>query len=61
MRVTIATLILSLAAPVWAGKNIDACKSHCDSNYQFCMSRAVTKAAKKACKNDRKSCKSQCK
>jgi hypothetical protein len=62
MRLMIATLILSVAAPAFAGgKNPGGCKSRCDSNYQFCVSRAVTKNAKKSCKADRKTCKSQCK
>jgi hypothetical protein len=67
MRFMIASLItaglfLSTGTPALAGgKNPDACKSRCDTNYQFCVSRAVTKNAKKSCKADRKSCKSQCK
>ena len=60
MRLTVATLILVLAAPVWAGKDTGACKNRCDSNYQLCLSRAVSKAAKKSCKTDRKTCKSSC-
>ncbi len=61
MRLIVATLILAVASPAWAGKNTATCKSHCDSNYQFCMSRAVSKAAKRACKADRKTCKGSCK
>ncbi len=62
MRFLVASLILSIGTPAFAGtKNIDACKSRCDSNYQFCSSRAVTKNAKKSCKADRKVCRSQCK
>ena len=61
MRFLIASLILSVGTPAFAGgKNPDACKSRCDTNYQFCSSRAVTKNAKKSCKADRKTCKSQC-
>jgi hypothetical protein len=55
------SLLGALGTPAFAGKNPGACKSRCDSNYQFCVSRAVTKNAKKSCKADRKSCKSQCK
>lgn len=66
MRFMIATFtlgaVLALPMPVAAGgKNPGACKNRCDSNYQFCMSRAITKNAKKSCKADRKTCKSQCK
>jgi hypothetical protein len=61
MRFVIATMILALATPAWAGKGGGACKDRCDSNYQFCMSRAITKNAKKSCKADRKTCKSACK
>lgn len=61
MRFLIASLILAVGTPAFAGKNVGACKSRCDSNYQFCVSRAVTKNAKKSCKVDRKACKSQCK
>lgn len=61
MRLIIATLILALAAPAAGPKDSGTCKNRCDSNYQFCMSRAITKAAKKSCKADRKTCKSQCK
>ena len=61
MRFLIASLILTIGSPAYAGgRNTDACKNRCDSNYQFCTSRAVTKAAKKSCKVDRKACKSQC-
>jgi hypothetical protein len=61
MRFLVASLILSIGTPAFAGrKNTDACRSRCDTNYQFCMSRAVTKNAKKTCKVDRKACKSQC-
>jgi hypothetical protein len=61
MRFFVASLILSIGTPAFAGsKNIDACKSRCDTNYQFCTSRAVTKNAKKSCKADRKTCKSAC-
>lgn len=62
MRVMTVSLIVALATPVFSGtKSPSTCKSHCDSNYQFCMSRATTKSAKKACKTDRKNCKGQCK
>ena len=61
MRFLIASLILSIGTPTFAGgKDLGACKSRCDTNYQFCTSRAVTKNAKKSCKADRKACKSQC-
>jgi hypothetical protein len=60
MRLIIASLILSVGTPSFAGGD-GPCKSRCDQNYQFCVSRAVTKSAKKACKTDRKNCKSQCK
>ncbi len=60
MRLIVATLILALASPAWARKDNGACKNRCDSTYQFCMSRALTKAAKKSCKADRKTCRSQC-
>jgi len=60
--VSLVTLSLlgPLDTPAFAGKNPGACKSRCDTNYEFCVSRAVTKAAKKSCKADRKTCKSQC-
>ena len=61
MRFLTAILILAVAAPAWAGKKTAACKNHCDSNYQFCMNRAVTKSAKRSCKADRKNCKGNCK
>jgi hypothetical protein len=62
MRFLIASLILSIGTPAFAGgKNSGGCKNRCDSNYQFCVSRAITKNAKKSCKADRKTCKSQCK
>ncbi len=66
MRFVIASLVTfsflgTIASPAYAGgRNTDACKSSCDTNYQFCVSRAITKAAKKSCKNSRKTCKSQC-
>ena len=56
------SLLGALGTPAFAGaRDTGACKSRCDSNYQFCSSRAVTKNAKKSCKADRKACKSQCK
>lgn len=61
MRFMIAVVVLAFAAPGYAGKNTDACRSRCDSNYQLCLSRAITKQAKKACKADHKSCRGQCK
>jgi len=61
MRLTIAALILALAAPaVDAASSKAQCKNRCDSNYQFCMNRATTKNAKKSCKQDRKTCKGSC-
>lgn len=60
MRVFIATLILCVAAPAWAGKNPGACKSQCDTNFNVCMSRAISKSAKKQCKTIRKNCKGGC-
>jgi hypothetical protein len=66
MRLLFVSLVtISLLGPLdtsafAGGKNSGACKSRCDSNYQFCESRAITKSAKKSCKADRKTCKSQC-
>jgi hypothetical protein len=61
MRLIVATLILAVAAPAGSHKDSGACKDRCGSTYQFCMSRAITKNAKKSCKADRKTCRSQCK
>ena len=60
MRFIVAMVVVALAAPAWAGSGTSACKSRCDSTYKFCMSRAITKTAKKSCKTDRKNCKGQC-
>lgn len=62
MRIGIAALILAIALPPAQGASKKAqCKNRCDSNYQFCMNRSVTKQAKKSCKSDRKNCKGTCK
>lgn len=60
MRLIVAALILTIASPAFAANRKSQCKSKCDSNYSFCMNRATTKQAKKACKSDRKGCKSGC-
>lgn len=62
MRLTIATLILTIAIPEAQAKGDKGqCKSRCDSSYQFCLNRTTTKQAKKSCKLDRKLCKKTCK
>jgi len=60
MRFLIASLILAVAAPAAHARDKGQCKNRCDSNYQWCANRATTKQAKKACKADRKTCKSSC-
>jgi hypothetical protein len=62
MRLIIAVVVLSVMIPAAEAKNVRAeCKNRCDSSYQFCLNRATTKQAKKACKTDRGKCKNVCK
>lgn len=62
MRFLIAGLVFSLLVPAMEAKSAKGqCKTRCDTTYGFCMNHAVTKAAKKSCKADRKNCKGQCK
>ncbi len=62
MRLILAVLILAVAMPeAEASGNKAQCKNRCDSSYQFCLARAGTKQARKACRVDRKLCKSGCK
>ena len=61
MRLIFAVLIVCLGAPEIEAKDKAQCSNRCDSTYQFCVSRATTKQAKKSCKADRKLCKSYCK
>jgi hypothetical protein len=63
MRFVIAAvLILGVGLPAAeAAGDKGACKSRCDTNYQFCVNRATTKQARKSCKVDRKTCKATCK
>ncbi|HML16104.1 MAG TPA: hypothetical protein VK419_03725 [Bryobacteraceae bacterium] len=61
MRFLIAGLVVSLLIPAAEAASSKAqCQNRCSTNYQFCMNHAVTKAAKKSCKADRKNCKGQC-
>ena len=61
MRLMLAAVILFAAVPqADAAGNKGQCKTRCDSTYQFCLNRATTKAAKKSCKIDHKSCKTGC-
>ena len=63
MRFAIASLILVLTLPAAeAGGRLSKsqCKDRCGSQYQFCLNRAHTKQARKACKTDRGTCKGQC-
>lgn len=62
MRFLIAALMAALLIPVaaQAKSSKGQCKNRCDTNYQFCMNHAITKAAKKSCKADKKNCKGQC-
>lgn len=61
MRLFLAALVLCIAIPeADAGGPKAQCKNRCDSSYQFCAARAGTKQARKACKVDRKLCKSGC-
>jgi len=62
MRFLIAGLVATLLIPAAEAALPKAqCNNRCDTNYQFCMNHAVTKAAKKSCKADKKNCKGQCK
>jgi hypothetical protein len=62
MRFLIAGLVATLLIPAAEAASPKAqCNNRCDTNYQFCMNHAVTKAAKKSCKADKKNCKGQCK
>lgn len=57
MRLLIAALISALAMPaLQAG----SCQALCGTQYHFCLTRSVTKQAKKMCKVDHKTCKKQC-
>ncbi len=64
MRFVIAVLILAVAIPsaeaAGKGSPKHQCNSQCDSGYQFCKKRSTTKAARKSCKVNFKSCKSVC-
>lgn len=61
MRLLIVSLIAALLIPAAEAKSPKSkCKNRCDANYQFCMNHAITKAAKKSCKADKKNCKGQC-
>jgi hypothetical protein len=57
----IASLIVLMIVPLAEAKSPKAqCKNRCDVNYDFCLKRATTKMAKKACKTDHKICKNSC-
>jgi len=61
MRVLLLAAALLLAIPsAQASTPQSRCKGQCKSAYGFCMKNARTKAAKKACKASRKTCKQGC-
>ena len=62
MRLRTTTVLLALLLPALQAASKPAqCKKRCDSNYDYCMSRAITKQAKKICKADHKTCRVTCK
>lgn len=62
MRLLIAGMVIGLLVPAAEAKPSKSnCKGRCDTNYGLCMNHAMTKAAKKSCRTDRKNCKGQCK
>jgi hypothetical protein len=63
MRFAVVVLILGVALPAWAVDKKSPkgqCSDRCQSTYQFCLNRATTKDARKACKVNKKPCKKQC-
>jgi hypothetical protein len=61
MRFAIAGLLLAMTLPAANARNYKKeCKDHCVSQYKFCLNRSTTKGARKACKAERKVCKSHC-
>jgi hypothetical protein len=57
-----AALVVFVGAPssMEAQNTKGDCKDRCQTNYNFCLTRAVTKKAKSLCKTERKSCKKGC-
>ena len=61
MRFLMAVLLLSASVPL-GGASVarDRCKLRCSQEYQTCLNRARTKAARKSCAVSRKICKHGC-
>ena len=62
MRYLIAAVLIGFMAPhVSEAQNTKAaCSTRCQTNYNFCVSRAITKKARNLCKAERKSCHRGC-
>jgi hypothetical protein len=62
MRLLLAGFVFLLAVPAAAGaiKPKAQCKNTCSSSYNLCKKRANTKASRKACKVEHKTCKKGC-
>ena len=61
MRFLIATLLVAaFLVPANASVARDQCNSRCSLEYQTCLKRARTKAAKKSCSVSRKTCTHGC-
>lgn len=61
MRFLIAAVILGTLLPAAEAKDPKSvCKDRCETQYKFCLNRAITKKGKAECKLDRKNCKGTC-
>lgn len=62
MPYLISALMLLLAIPAGEAKSSKSqCQSRCDTNYKFCLNRALTNRGKSQCKAEHKICRRTCK
>ena len=61
MRFLIAAVILGTMLPAAEAKSPKSeCRDRCETQYKFCLKRAVTKKGKAECKVEHKNCKGTC-
>ena len=61
MRYSTALLLLAAFLPLAGAPNVKVdCKSRCGTDYELCLKRSNSKAARKTCSAARKSCKLNC-
>ncbi|MEQ1884376.1 MAG: hypothetical protein ABL967_04895 [Bryobacteraceae bacterium] len=61
MRLFLLTLMIAVALPLVGASGYRAqCRNACDRDYDLCLKRSVSKAARKTCAVFHKTCKRNC-